>query len=145
MLPANISPSASDPHAKVKALQRSMLSLPQVTLKTNHYFADGMYCREVFRPAGTLIVGKVHRKEHFYIVASGTVRITSDEGVLDITGPCVWVSRPGTKRAVLAMTDATCLTVHRTDETNLDLLEVELTEPEPEALFDSRNQLRALK
>lgn len=129
---------------KIRRLQFEMAKLPQVELPTEHYFADGMYCRSLFRPAGTLIVGKVHRKEHFYVVCSGTVKVTTDDGVQEITGPRVIVSKPGTKRAVLAMTDATCLTVHRTDSTDLDEIEREVIEPEPDALFDARNNLKRL-
>lgn len=125
-------------------LQREVAKMPQVELPTNHYFADGMYCRELFRPAGTLIVGKVHLKEHFYIVASGTVCVTTDQGVREVTGPEVIVSQPGTKRAVLALTDATCFTVHRTELTDLDEIERELIEPDAEALFDARNRLKPL-
>lgn len=127
---------------QVLRLQAEMAKLPQVELETEHYFADGMYCRSLFRAAGTLIVGKVHKKEHFYIICSGTVRVTTDDGMKEITGPHVLVSKPGTKRAVLALTDATCLTVHRTDKTDLDEIEDELIEPEEmPRLFDSGNRL----
>ncbi len=129
----------------IVALQAAMAGLPQAELPTEHFFADGMYCRFLPRPAGTLIVGKVHRKEHFYIVCCGTVRVTNGEGAArDITGPAVIVSQPGTKRAVLALTDATCLTVHRTDSTDLDDIEAELIEPDEAALFDARNNLKVL-
>lgn len=127
---------------QIKRLQAAMSELPQVELPTEHHFADGMYCRVLFRPAGTLIVGKVHRKEHFYIVCSGTVRVTTDDGMREITGPHVLVSSPGTKRAVLAVTDATCLTVHRTASRDVEEIEREIIEPEPEALFDAHNRLK---
>jgi hypothetical protein len=55
----------------IESLQAVMSTMPQVELETEHYFADGMYARVLFRPKDTLIVGKVHRKEHFYIVAKG--------------------------------------------------------------------------
>ena len=136
-------PAIIDMRAQVTALQRAMSTMNQAVLTTEHYFADGMYCRFLPRPAGTLIVGKVHKREHFYIVCCGTIRVTTDEGVKDITGPQVIVSKPGTKRAVLALTDATCMTVHRTDRTDLDEIEEELIDPDADALFDSRNQLIA--
>jgi hypothetical protein len=124
-------------------LQRHMEQMPQVELPTEHYFADGMYCRVLFRPAGTLIVGKVHRKEHFYVVCSGTIKVTTDDGVQEITGPKVIVSSPGTKRAVLALTDATCLTVHRTESRDVEEIEREIIEPEERpALFDAHNRLK---
>jgi hypothetical protein len=127
------------------ALQAAMSQLPQAELPTEHFFADGMYCRFLPRPAGTLIVGKVHLKEHFYVVCCGTVRVTNGEGpAREITGPAVIVSQPGTKRAVFAVTDATCLTVHRTDKTELDEIEDELVESDGTALFGPGNKLKVL-
>lgn len=118
-----------------------MSKLPQATLETKHYFADGMYCREVARPAGCTIVGKVHKKEHLYIIAFGTVTIVGDGYRDTVTGPKVIVSKPGTKRAVYAHTDAVCMTVHRTDQTDLNEIEKELIESDDKALFDASNRL----
>jgi hypothetical protein len=126
----------------IDALQVAASKLAQVELQTEHFWADGMYCRSLFRPADTLIVGKVHRKEHLYIVASGTVIIAGDGYREEITGPKVIVSKPGTKRAVYAVTDATTMTVHRTNETDLDLIEVELIEEDETAMFDSHNHIK---
>ena len=125
-------------------LQAEVARLPQVELPTLHFFADGMYCRFLPRPAGMIIVGKVHLKEHFYVVCCGTVRVTTDSGVREVTGPEVIVSSPGTKRAVYAVTDATCMTVHRTDLTDLDDIEREIIEPDETSLFDARNKLKAI-
>jgi hypothetical protein len=113
-----------------------MRQLPQAHLETFHYFADGMYARVLPRPAGTLIVGKVHKKEHFYIVCKGKVQIEQDV----YEAGTILVSKPGTKRAVLALEDSICMTVHRTNKHNLDKIERELVEPDKTALFDARNK-----
>ena len=47
---------------QIERLQAEMVKMPQVELQTEHFFVPGMYCRRVFRPAGTLIVGKVHKQ-----------------------------------------------------------------------------------
>lgn len=101
-----------------------------------------MYCRELFRPADTLIVGKCHRREHLYVVLSGTVTIAGEGYKETVTGPKVFVSKPGTKRAVYAHTDATTMTVHRTAETDLDKIEAELIEEDSTAMYDSFNQIK---
>jgi mannose-6-phosphate isomerase-like protein (cupin superfamily) len=128
-----------DKIVKAEAMMREM---PQVELTTNHYFADGMYARELFRPAGTLIVGKVHKREHFYIVTKGAVQVVMEGESKVITAPAVIVSPPGTKRAVLALEDSVCMTVHRTKHRDLDKIERQLIKKDPLALFDSRNQLK---
>jgi len=119
-------------------LENIMRTMPQVELRTDHYFADGMYARVLSRPAGTLIVGKVHKREHFYIIAKGKVMVGKEV----YEAGTVIVSKPGTKRAVLALEDSVCLTVHRTKKRNLDKIEKQLIEPDSTALFDARNKLK---
>jgi hypothetical protein len=128
----------------IERLQASMCALPQVMLQTRHYFADGLYCRELSRPAGTTIVGKVHKKEHLYIVLTGEVTVVGEGMSERIKAPRILVSPPGTKRAVYAHEDSICVTVHRTDSTDLDAIELELIEPDETALFDAHNQLKGL-
>jgi len=128
----------------IARLQAAMLKMPQAELETFHYFADGMYARVVKRAAGTLIVGKVHKKEHFYIVTKGKVEVASDTGTQTYEAGEVIVSKPGTKRAVLALEDSICMTVHRTKKHNLDKIERELVDDDPTALYDSANKLKAL-
>ncbi len=129
----------------VERLQVAMSAMPQIELPTQHYFSGDVYGRSVSQPAGVLVVGKVHRKEHFYIVCCGTVRITQGDGPAhEVTGPAVLVSKPGTKRAIFAVTDVTYMTVHRTEKTDLDEIEAELVEPDGLSLFDARNKLKAL-
>jgi hypothetical protein len=128
---------------QLTALQGALRALPQYEPECHHYFADGMYCREVPRPAGALVVGKVHKKEHFYIVATGIVTITGpNEAPRTIEGPKIMVSHPGTKRAVFAHTDAVCITVHRTDKTDLEEIEAELVEDDPDSMYAVGNVLK---
>jgi hypothetical protein len=127
---------------KVKALQAEVMKLPQYEPETKHYFHGGMYCREVFRHADVLIVGKVHKKEHFYLVVNGTLAITTDDGVQEITGPHLLCSKPGTKRAVYALTDALCMTFHRVESDNVEDAEVELVEHDPESMFSIGNKVK---
>lgn len=123
-------------------LQQAVAQLPQLELPTRHYWADGLYCREVARPAGTVIVGKVHLREHLYMVLQGDVTVVGAGGPVRIKAPCILVSPPGTKRAVYAHVDSICCTVHRTDLKDLDEIERELIEPDETALFDAYNKLK---
>jgi len=120
---------------KVEALQAELCKLPQYKPETKHTFHAGMYCREVWRQAGVLVVGKVHKKEHFYLIVSGTVAITTDDGVQSITGPQLLCSTPGTKRAVYAETDALCMTFHVVDAKTVEDAEIELVESDPNDMY----------
>ena len=128
---------------KVKTLQQELSKLPQYEPQTKHYFHGGMYCREVFRHAGVLVVGAVHKKEHFYLIVSGTVAITDGEGnVQEVTGPHLFQSKPGTKRAVYAVTDALCMTFHAIEATSVEEAEAELVEVEPDSMYSLGNQVK---
>lgn len=127
---------------QIEELQSHALRLPQAELTTEHYFSEGMYCRKVFRPAGTMIVGKVHLKDHFFMCAAGEIAAWTETGMRVLKPGDIVESKPGTKRVTLALTDAIGITVHRTDKTNLDDIEVELIEPDETALFDAHNRLK---
>ncbi len=128
---------------KVETLQQELSKLPQYEPQTKHYFHGGMYCREVFRHAGVLVVGAVHKKEHFYLIVSGTVAITDGDGnVQEVTGPHLFQSKPGTKRAVYAVTDALCMTFHAIEAKSVEEAEAELVEVEPDSMYSLGNQVK---
>ena len=127
---------------KVDRLQAEVSKMPQYEPETTHTFHAGMYCREVFRPAGVLVVGKVHKKEHFYLIVSGTVLITGGDGpAIEVTGPKLICSKPGTKRAVYAVTDALCMTFHVVEATTVEDAEEELVEDDPDSMFTIGNKV----
>jgi quercetin dioxygenase-like cupin family protein len=127
---------------QIERLQSQMAAMPQAELVTEHSFSPGMYLRKVFRPAGTLIVGKVHKEPHFFLCVKGEIIAWTEGGMKHLYAGDVLESKPGTKRVTLAVTDAIGITIHRTDKTNLDEIETELIEPDTAALFDSSNKLK---
>lgn len=130
---------------QIDRLQSEMVKMPQAELTTEHYFSPGMYCRKVFRPAGTLIVGKVHKEPHFFLCAKGEIIAWTEGGMKHLYAGDVIESKPGTKRVTLAVTDAVGITIHKTEKTDLDEIEMELIEPDDTALFDATNSVKLLK
>lgn len=129
---------------QIDRLQAEMVKMPQVELQTEHFFSSGMYCRRVYRPAGTLIVGKIHKKDHFFLCAKGEIIAWTENGMKRLQAGDVVECKPGTKRVTLATQDSIGITIHKTDETNLDKIEEELVEPDETALFDSGNKLKQI-
>ena len=126
----------------IESLQHEMAKMPQVELETEHYFSGGMYCRKLMRPAGTLIVGKVHKKDHFFMCAKGEIMAWTENGMKKLCPGDIIESKAGTKRVTLALSDAIGITFHKTDKTDLDEIEAELIQPDNLALFDSQNKLK---
>jgi len=127
---------------QIERLQSEMAKMPQPELETEHYFSGGMYCRKLARKAGTLIVGKVHKKDHFFMCAQGQIIAWSEKGMVTLNAGDVLCSKAGTKRVTLAVTDAIGITFHKTSKTNLDKIEKELIEPDELALYDSSNNIK---
>jgi hypothetical protein len=130
---------------QINRLQGEMMKMPQIELPTEHYFSDGMYCRKLWRPAGTLIVGKVHKKDHFFLCAAGEIIAWSEKGMVTLRAGDIIESKAGTKRVTLAVEDSIGVTFHRTDKTDLEEIEAELIEPEETALFDAFNKLKLVE
>ena len=129
---------------QIDRLQTEMVKMPQVELQTEHYFVPGMYCRRVYRPAGTLIVGKVHKHPHFFLCAKGEIIAWTEKGMKKLQAGDVVECQPGTKRVTLATQDSIGVTIHKTDKTDLNEIEQELVEPDNTALFDSGNNLKQI-
>ena len=142
MLSDAITKSFIPSKAQIDHLQAEMVKLPQADLQTEHYFSEGMYCRKVFRPAGTVIVGKIHKKPHFFLCAKGEIIAWTESGMRTLRAGDIVESKPGTKRVTYATEDSIGITFHKTDNTDLDEIETELIEPDDTALFDSSNNIK---
>lgn len=96
-----------------------------------HQFADGTYMRQVFLPAGSLIVGRTHKQHHFALLTAGDVSIFSEQEVCRRQACSVWQSPAGTKRIVYAHEDSLFCTLHGTHERDLAKLFEVLTVKNP--------------
>lgn len=97
-----------------------------------HHFAPGMYLREICIPAGSLVVGKIHKAAHLVVLLQGALRIyTEADGIQEVQAPAVLVSPPGAKRAALALEDTRWITCHPnpTDTQDLAVLEDAIIAP----------------
>lgn len=118
--------------AQVVKLQEYMSGLPQVEMTPQHYFAEGMYVRNLPIPANTVVVGKIHRHQHMVALIKGSARINTDKGMETISAPHIWRSEPGAKRALVTLTDCEFMTMHLnpTNTHDLDVIEADVIEPE---------------
>lgn len=130
---------------QIERLQLEASKMPQAEgMITEHYFSNGMYSRKLFRKAGTLIVGKVHKHDHLFICAMGEIIAWTENGMKKLGPGDIIESKAGTKRVTLATVDSIGITVHKTDKTDLDEIESEMIEPDENALFDSSNNLKQI-
>jgi quercetin dioxygenase-like cupin family protein len=109
----------------IMQLEAAMMAMPEhhVEIKTTHHFAPGVYMREIFIPKGTTLTGKIHRTEHMNILSQGDLSVWTEDGVKRLKASTVIKSQPGIKRVGFAHEDSVWITVHPTEETDIDKLE----------------------
>jgi len=111
-------------------LEDAIAELPNlVDLDTEHFFSDELYARVLKIPAGTVLTGKVHKRDHLNFLMAGTIRVMTDEGMKTLVAPKIILSNKGIKRAGFAITDTVWVTVHHCESTTVDEAEDELVEP----------------
>ena len=111
---------------EILQIEAQILQMPQVELPIEHYQIKGVYARSMFIPAGTLLTGKIHNFESIAILAKGTIRITNGTESYVISEGHIMVDQPGVKRLGYAETDVVFITVHRTDNIEIEAIEDEL-------------------
>lgn len=94
---------AIDTRARVERLQEALNAVPQVDCPVRHYFAPGLFAREITIPAGTCLVGAIHTTENLAILSAGRLRLVTDGGTVEIAAPYTLTVRPGQKNAALAL------------------------------------------
>lgn len=97
----------------------------QVHIEPRHYFAPGIYMREIFIPKGVVLTGKIHKTEHLNVLSLGEVSVWNGEGTHRIKASSVIHSMPGTKRAIYAHEDSVWINVHHNPENERDLDKIE--------------------
>lgn len=90
--------------------------LPQVV----HRFTPGLYSRELRLNAGDVIESARHRTEHQFAVLAGECFVASDTETMHLRAGHIGITKPGTKRVIVAVTDLVWATWHATDLTDPD-------------------------
>ena len=112
-----------------------------------HWLAPGIYAREIHLPAGTVVVGRIHRHRHFNIISKGSITCYTEFGLETWTAPASFISDAGTKRVVVTHEDAIWTTIHPNpdDETDIPTLEDRYTAMEYAELGMEVSNLKELE
>lgn len=98
-----------------------------------HYFGDGVYARALWIPAGTCVVGKIHRQARICIIAAGRCRFVDEFRDEHVEAPWIGEFKPGTKTAVFAETDTLWVACLGTELKDPQTIVRELTDSTHEA------------
>ncbi|MFO7306892.1 MAG: hypothetical protein DIU63_09655 [Proteobacteria bacterium] len=132
--------------SQIDALADAMRDLPEelrLDLEPIHLFAPGIYVRVLRMPAGSVIVSKIHKTEHFCLALTGRATVVVNGEREEVCAPRLMRTLPGTQRALYIHEDAVWITFHPTQQTDLDAIERELIAEsyDDPALVEYRKQL----
>lgn len=94
-------------------------------MPVTHRFSPGVYCREIFMPGGTYVVGHVHKTRHQNIVLTGRALVTIDGVQTEIVAPFIFESDAGAQKLLHVLEDMRWLTVHANPDNITDIPTIE--------------------
>jgi len=122
----------AQPNAREKAerMQAAMMGEKQVDCPIKHYFAPGLFAREMTIPKGVCVVGAVHKTTNISCLSAGTVRLITDDGYVDHIAPKKVLIKAGAKNQWLALDDAVLTNYfpNPDNETDIEILVQRYTE-----------------
>lgn len=120
-------PFGGSPGDAIARLASAMDRIGGLDLEPVHYFADGLYGRELTMPPGSLVVSHIHRTPHLCTCSMGRITVfqTEGAGTRTIEAPFTFVSLPG-QRVGFAHEETVWTTYHPTDERDLERIETML-------------------
>ncbi len=128
----------------VDYLAHELAKMPQVDAPVTHRFAPGVYLREIFMQADSIVIGRIHKTRHFNVLLTGACLIVHADGRREeLRAPMTFVSEAGVQKVLYILEDMQWQTIHPTEETDLAKLDEMLVEPVPQDILEQR--LRALE
>ena len=101
---------------RIDELESKMVEYEPVNCPLIHRFVPGLYIREIFMPADSLVTSQIHKTEHPFVVSLGSayVKINDKEWEL-IEAPYTGITKPGTRRVLYIEKDCIWTTFHPID------------------------------
>lgn len=131
----SLTPKREPLRTRVDRLEEVMTNMPQAHCPVQHYFAPGLYGREITIPKGVTVVGAIHRRANLAILSKGSLTIATEDGAKTIHAPCTVQVLPGSKNAVTAHEEAVWTNFFATNETDTEKLVELLTESTADELL----------
>jgi len=107
-----------------------------VEMPLTHRFTDGMYIREIFMPAGTILTSKIHKTNHPFVVSKGKCIVYDGNKLETITAPHTGITEPNTRRLLYIEEDTIWTTFHVTKKTNVDEIEKDIIQEHNNEMLD---------
>lgn len=123
----------------VDRAEAAIAEMVPAVMPLTHRFTPGLYIREIFIPAGTMLTSREHKLEHPFVISKGRIAVSSDnEGKVIYTAPHTGITQPGTRRVLFAYEDTVWTTFHLNpeEERDPDKIVLEVTEEHDNPLVE---------
>src|SRR6478735_1025784 len=107
-------------------IESRLIEAPQMEIKYQHLFAEGVYIRVAYVKAGMIGMGHEHRQETINTLLKGKIRLLNDDqSMLELQAPAFFTSAPGVRKVAHFIEDTIFLNVlpNPTNETDIGKLE----------------------
>lgn len=94
--------------------------------EADHYFGEGVYARGLWIPAGTAVVGKLHKFDRIVIIAAGKCKFVDEFHEEYVQAPYVGEFKAGSKTAVFAIEDTYWIACHKAVERDTNAVMADL-------------------
>lgn len=128
-------------------LYRRMKQYPEADMPLKHFFTPHLYIRQIFMPAGTLVLSRIHKYEHPFVISLGKVTVWMSDGSKKFfEAPHTGITKPATQRVLFMHTPVIWTTFHVTDLTDPDEIVKEVTqEPDEGSITISKEAMKTLR
>ncbi len=113
-------------NTQIEELEGILLNGPTIEPKIDHTFSPGVYMRTMEMPAGSIIIGHMHKTDHINILLKGKISVVIDGELRNLSAPYIVVSSAGTRKVAYVHEDVVWANVHATSETDIVKLEEQL-------------------
>jgi hypothetical protein len=117
---------------QVDRLQYELGKLPQCDMPLTHSFIPGFYVRQIFMPKGAIVISRIHKTTHPFVVTKGHAAVMDEAGYVEqIKAGHVGITTPGTRRVLFIHEDSIWTTFHAGNwpaDTDPDQIVAEVTE-----------------
>lgn len=106
-------------------LEQEVALMPQANCPLRHFFAKGLYIRELTVPKGVVLTGAIHLVECVSVVAKGVILISDGAFTVRLEAPFTMIVPAGTKKAGFALEETVWIDSYPNpdDERDIEVLE----------------------
>ncbi len=107
-------------------VEQTIVNCKEDNSQANHYFGEGVYARSLLIPAGSVVIGHIHKQDRVCIIAQGECTFVDEWQKKRVKAPYIGEFKAGSKTAVYAHTDTLWVACLGTDSKDPDIIVKEL-------------------